>query len=165
MAVGGDAELGALLERILEAAERIVALVPTQRLEYGSPSGNRSVGDLAFHLFRLSAALVDAMDRGRLSAEWLREKRPPDLIDGRAVARYGALVRGRVSGWFEGAGPSELSRVIDADDGPLDGHGLLERTTRHAARHLRELHAMGERLGLAVEPLPVDLAPSSSPDA
>ena len=160
-----DAELGALLERILETAERVIALVPAPRMEDTSPSDKRSVGDLGFHLFRLSAALVDAMDRGRLSAEWLREGRPPDLVDGRAVARYGALVRGRVSGWFEGAGPSELSRVIDADEGPLRGHELLERTARHAARHLRELHAIGERLGLAPEPLPADLASPSSRDA
>jgi len=159
-----DAERGALLERILEAAERIVALVPARGMDDGSRSGERSVGDLAFHLFRLSAALVDAMDRGRLSAEWLEESRPPDLMDGRAVARYGALVRGRVTGWLEGAGPSELSRLIQSNEGPLQGHELLERTTRHAARHLLDLHAMAERLGLGPDPLPADLAPLPSRD-
>ena len=35
------------------------------------------------------------------------------------------LVRGRLGGWFEGAGPRELTRVIAVHDGPRPGHELL----------------------------------------
>ena len=82
-------------------------------LEHRSAGGDRSLGDLAFHLFRSALAFADGMDLGRVPSEWLAQTRPPDLQDGDAVARYGALVRGRVAGWFEGAGPGEYARVID----------------------------------------------------
>jgi hypothetical protein len=101
-------------------------------------------------------AFVDGMDLGRLPAEWLAQARPPDLQDGGAVARYGALVRGRVAGWFEGAGPGEYARVIDLPGGSWSGRDLFERTTTDAARALIDLYRMVEALGITPpEPLPV----------
>jgi len=141
----------------------MIALVPDEGIQRASAPEHRSAGDLAYHLFRLSVALVDAMDRGRFVAEWLRENVPPDLTDGRALARYGALVRGRVSGWFEGAGLVELSRVIDGAEGAKRADELLEQTTRHAACHLRQLHEKLGVMGLMPEPLPADLALLSPP--
>jgi hypothetical protein len=103
-----------------------------------------------------SLAFADGMDLGRLPEAWLQDKAPPDLREGAAVARYGALVQGRLGGWFEGASPREYERVIDVYSGPQSGHDLLERTTWHAAQHLRQLHALVEELGIAPpEPLPV----------
>ncbi len=148
-------ELAARLDRILAAGERMIVLVPDQRMEYRPIHGDRTVRDLAYHLFRLGLAFADAMDLGRLPAEWLQAKAPRDLRDGHAIARYGALVRGRLSGWFEGAAPAEYSRTIDGYLGPQLGHALLERTTWHAAQHLRQLHATLEELGFPpAEPLP-----------
>lgn len=148
-------ELGARLDRILANAERLVASLPSRALDYKPPERDRTVRDLAFHVFRLGLAYVDGMDMGALPEAWLRESAPPDLVDGPSIARYGALVRGRVSGWFEGAAPSEYARVIDVYDGPRSGHELLERTTSRAARHLRQLHALTAALGLTPpEPLP-----------
>jgi hypothetical protein len=148
-------ELGARLDRILACAAGVLAALPLSALEYVPPERDRSVRDLGFHLFRLSLAYVDGMDMGELRDSWLRQKAPPGLVDGQAVARYGALVRGRVSGWFEGAAPSEYARTIGGCYGPQSGHDLLERTTSHAARHLRQLYALAVDLGAApLEPLP-----------
>ncbi len=148
-------ELAARLDRILAAGERVIALVPDPQMDYKPPQRDRTIRDLAYHMFRLSLAFADGMDLGRLPAEWLQEKAPGDLRDGRAIARYGALVRGRLGGWFEGAAPGEYSRVIDVYYGPQSGHDLLERTTWHAAQHLRQLHVMLGELGLPPrEPLP-----------
>jgi len=45
--------------------------------------------------------------------------------------------------------------VIDVYYGPQSGHDLLERTTWHAAQHLRQLHVLLGELGLPPrEPLP-----------
>jgi hypothetical protein len=38
--------------------------------------------------------------------------------------------------------------VIASDAGPQSGHEWLERTTWHAAQHLRQLHALLEALGV-----------------
>jgi len=148
------AELAARLDRFLAVAERLIALVPDSRMDYAPPQRERSIRDLAYHTFRLGLAFADAMDLGTLPAQWLREKAPSDLRDGRAIARYGALVRGRLGGWFEGASPREFLRTIAVFYGPQSGHELLERTTWHAAHHLRQLHAVLEGLGLSREPLP-----------
>ncbi len=150
------ADLAARLDRILACAGGLVASVPMPYLEHRSADGDRSLGDLAFHLFRSTLAFADGMDLGRLPSEWLAQTRPPDLQDGDAVARYGALVRGRVAGWFEGAGPGEYARMIDLSDGPRSGRDLLERTTTDAARALIELYGMVDGLGITPpEPLPV----------
>ncbi|HET8576294.1 MAG TPA: DinB family protein [Methylomirabilota bacterium] len=141
------AELGARLDRILASAERAIAEVPERHMDYKPPERDRSIRDLTYHLFRLSLAFVDAMDTGSLPEVWLQEKAPGDLREGAAVARYGALVRGRISGWFEGAAPREFSRTIDVYYGPQSGHDLLERTAWHAAQHLRQLYALLEGLG------------------
>ena len=148
-------ELGARLDRILACAGKLVGSLPIRALDYRPPPGDRGVRDLAFQIFRLALAYVDGMDMGELRASWLQEKAPPDLVDGPAIARYGALVRGRVSGWFEGAALSEYARAIQVFDGARNGHDLLERTTSHAAQHLRQLHALASDLGVTPpEPLP-----------
>jgi len=149
-------ELGARLGRILGCAERLVAPLPIRTLDHELPDGAGSVRDLAFRVFRLGLAYVDGMDMGELSGKWLREAAPPDLVDSAAVARYGALVRGRVSGWFEGAGPAEYGRTITTSGGPQNGHALLERIAGSAAEHLRRLHAVAVELGSTPrDPLPI----------
>lgn len=144
-------ELGRRLDDILAAAERMIRDVPEAELHGG-------LRDQAFRLFRLGLAFADGMDLGRLPDDWRRETAPPDLLDGAAVARYGALVRGRLAGWFEGAAPREFARVIAVHDGPQPGHELLERVVGAAAEQLRLLRATLEGKGLAPrEPLPAAL--------
>lgn len=148
-------ELAQRLDRLLAAARRLMLKIPDDRMDWKPPQRDRTLRDLGFHIFRLSLAFADGMDMGRFPAGWLQEGAPADLRDGAAVARYGALVRGRLSGWFEGAGAGEYQRVIDIYYGPQSGHDLLERTTWHAAQHLRQLHTLLDGLGITpLEPLP-----------
>ena len=139
-------ELGERLDRILAGAEQLVASLSVDALDRRLPEGNGSVRDVAFQVFRRGLAYVDGMDMGALPASWLDERAPDDLIDGPAIARYGALVRGRISGWFEGAAASEYTRTINVLDGTQNGHDLLERMTVMAAQHLRRLRALAGEL-------------------
>jgi len=149
-------ELGARLDRILAQGVTLVVGLPARALDHMSPGPDGSVRDLAFRLFRSSLAYVDGMDMGELRGAWLREPAPPDLVDGPSVARYGALVRGRIAGWFEGAGPREYARTIATGEGPENAHVLLERTAAQAAQRLRQLHALARELGpKRHEPLPL----------
>ena len=150
-------ELGARLDRILESTQRLVRDLPEPLLDWVPPERARSLRDLGYHVFRLALAFVDGMDLGDLPEGWLGERAPTDLRDGVAIAGYGALVRARIAGWFEGAAPVEFERVIRVYYGPQSGHDLLERTTWHAAQHLRQMYVLVGRHGLAPpEPLPVD---------
>jgi hypothetical protein len=150
------ADLAARLDTILDTTQRLIQGLLVETLDWKPPERDRTVRDLGYHVFRLSLGFADGMDLGRFPAEWHGETAPPDLVDGAAVARYGALVRGRLAGWFEGAGPDEYSRVIDVYYGPQSGYDLLERTTWHAGQHLRQLHALAERLDFTPPALPAD---------
>ena len=151
------AELARRLDRILDCTQRLVRIVPEPLLHWSPPERDRSLRDLAYHVFRLSLGFADGMDLGEFPEGWLGEGAPAELSDGAAIARYGALVRARITGWFEGAASGEFERVIRVYYGPQSGHDLLERTTWHAAQHLRQLVALAERHGLTPpEPLPVD---------
>jgi len=149
--------LAARLDRILESTERLLRAIPAERMEWKPPERDRTIRNLGFHVFRLSLAFIEGVDAGELPETPLHEGAPDDLRDGPAIARYGALVRGRLAGWFEGAAPTEFERVVQVYYGPQSGHDLLERTTWHAAQHLRQLYVLCERLGLTPpEPMPTD---------
>jgi hypothetical protein len=147
--------LGTRLDTVLAAAQELTRILPAERMGWKPPERDRSLGDLAFHVFRVGAAFADAMDRGELPESWFGERAPADFADGAAIARYGALVRGRLTGWFEGAADTEFDRVIQCYYGPQEGHEFLERTTWHAAQHLRQLHILYARIGLS-PPAPLD---------
>jgi hypothetical protein len=151
------AVLAGRLDRILASAEQLLRLLSVAHMDWIPPERKRTVRDLGFHVFRLSLAYVDAMDQGALPEEWFQEPAPAGLTDGRAVANYGALVRARLTGWFEGADAREYGRVVQVYYGPQDAHELLERTTWHAAQHLRQLYVLAARLGVTPPaPLPTD---------
>jgi hypothetical protein len=141
-------ELGRRLDDILAAAERMIRAVPEPELD-------GPLREQAFRIFRLGLAFADGMDLGRFPDDWRRAAAPADLRDGAAVARYGALVRGRLAGWFEGAGAREFARTIAVDGRPQPGQELLECVAADAAEALRALHAAlaGRGLG-SPEPLP-----------
>ena len=151
------AVLAQRLDIVLDTNQKLMRIVPDRHMNWRPPERNRTLRNLGYHVFRLSLAFVDGMDMGEFPESWLLDEAPDDLPDGPSIARYGALVRGRISGWFEGASPSEFQRVIKVYYGPQSGHDLLERTTWHAAQHLRQLYVLSERLQIAPPvPMPVD---------
>lgn len=151
------ADLAKRLDRVLESAERLLRVVPDSLLDFIPPERKRTIRDLGHHLFRVALSYPDAMDRGELPRGWFEEKAPATMADAHALASYGALVRGRLAGWFEGTGPQEFVRVIQVYYGPQSAHELLERTTWHAGQHLRQLYDLAARLGITPPgPLPAD---------
>src|SRR5207245_1769146 len=49
-------ELGRRLDRILAASEQLIAEAPESRLDFKPPPRDRTLRDLAYHVFRLSLA-------------------------------------------------------------------------------------------------------------
>ena len=151
-------ELAARLDRILGNVEALFQRVDATAFAWTPPERNRTVGDLGYHAFRVGLSFIDAVDRDELPETWFGERPPADLRDGPALARYGALVRARLSGWFAGAAGDEYTRTVHTYYGPQGAHELLERTTWHAGQHLRQLHDLANRLKITPgEPLTPDL--------
>jgi hypothetical protein len=87
------------------------------------------------------------MVSARFSDDWRGEPAPDDLRDGASVARYAALVRGRLGGWFEGASAREFARIVATPGGPRSGHDLLEQVCAEAEAQLARLRAALSRVG------------------
>ena len=101
--------LAARLDRVLESAQRLIERFDTPRMDHVPAERKRTVRDLAFHVYRVALSFIDAVDRSELPEAWFEERAPADLVTGADVARYGALVRARISGWFQGAGSDAVS--------------------------------------------------------
>jgi DinB family protein len=149
--------LATRLDRILADAQALIGRFDAAQLDVIPPERKRTIRDLGYHVFRIGLSFIDAMDQGRLPESWFDERAPADMRDGEDVARWGALVRGRIAGWFEGAGDDEFARVVEVYYGPQGAHDLLERTTWHCGQHLRQLHVLAERAGITP---PAPLSPA-----
>jgi hypothetical protein len=139
-------ELARRLDRILDAAQRAVRDLPPGGLDAKAPDRDRTARQLAFHVFRLSAAFVDAREQARFPESWLQELAPPVMRDGEDLVRYGDGVRARIAAWCRREGWCDGD--VDTYYGRQSAHELLERTTWHAAQHVRQLHWFLERLGV-----------------
>jgi len=144
-------ELAERLDRILQATQRVMRQVPTDRLDARPPGGERTIRDLGYHIFRLSLVFRDAAVEDRFPEAWLLEPVPQELADGPAIAGYGALVREQLAQWFAENSTASFSRVVQTYYGRQSLHVLLERTAWHAAQHLRQVYALLEGIGVAPE--------------
>ena len=144
-------ELAARLDRILEATQRALRPVSAERLRTTAPDRNRTLGDIGYHIFRLSLGFRDAAREGRFPVAWLLESAPAEMRDGAALARYGETVRAQLSDWFAAHPGQPFSVVVQTYYGAQSLHALLERTSWHAAQHLRQVYVLLEAAGLPPE--------------
>jgi len=142
-------ELAQRLDVVLTAAQRAMRQMPSEHLGMKAPGRNRTVRQLGFHLFRLSAAFVDTREQGHLHAQTFEESPPAEMADGDAIAAYGETVRRRVAeyarrpGWCDG--------TVSTYYGPQSSHDFVERTTWHAAQHLRQLYWFLDRMNVRAD--------------
>jgi hypothetical protein len=140
------AELADRLDRVLDATQRAIRQVPAEHLGMKAPGRDRTVRQLGFHVFRLSAAYADTREQGHLAAGWFEENAPAAMADGDAVARYGEAVRRRLQEYF--SRPGWCAGQVSTYYGPQTAHEFMERTTWHAAQHLRQIYWFLDRMGV-----------------
>jgi hypothetical protein len=145
-------ELGRRLDTVLAATQRAIRQIPRDHLDMKAPGRDRTVRQLGFHFFRLSAAFADTREQGHLAESWFEEKAPPEMTDGDAIARYGETVRRRLTEYY--AKPGWCDGTVSTYYGPQSAHDFMERTTWHAAQHLRQIYWFLDRMGVpAASPL------------
>jgi hypothetical protein len=139
-------ELARRLDTVLAATQRAMRQIPPEHLGMKAPGRNRTVRQLGFHVFRLSAAFVDTREQGHLPEQTFEENPPAEMADGKAVAAYGETVRRRLAAyctrrdWCDG--------TVSTYYGPQSTHEFMERTTWHAAQHLRQIYWFLERMAV-----------------
>jgi len=136
-------------DTVLAATQRALRQVPREHLGMKAPGRDRTVRQLGFHVFRLSVAYVDTREQGHLSEHVFEEKAPADMADGDAVARYGETVRGRLAAYC--ARPGWCEGTVSTYYGPQSAHDFMERTTWHAAQHLRQIYWFLDRMSVEAD--------------
>jgi hypothetical protein len=142
------ARLADRLDGILARAEDWLRYTPQDKLKLEGPGRRRELRQLGFHMFRLSAAFVDSMEGDGLQEGWLQEEAPDALRSGTDLAAFGEGVRTRLKVWFAEAGTVRWQEPVWTYYGEQSAHELLERTTWHAAQHLRQVHDLLSRNGV-----------------
>jgi hypothetical protein len=140
------AELARRLDLVLAATQRAIRQVPHEHLGMKAPGRDRTVRQLGFHVFRLSAAYADTREQGHLPEQWFEENAPAEMADGEAVAQYGDGVRRRLQAYC--ARPGWCDGNVSTYYGPQSAHEFMERTTWHAAQHLRQIYWFLDRMGV-----------------
>ena len=139
-------ELAARVTRFMDAALELIPLMPADRLDTHVPGRPRSYRSLAFHLFRVVDAFLDANDNVTLVQAMFREEPAADAGT-EALVAYGTKVRDRFRAWWQ-AGDTAPSKTLQTYYGPQSLHELMERTTWHSGQHVRQYMMLLEKEGV-----------------
>jgi glutaredoxin len=154
---------------VLEAAQRHVVQLPPERLSERATAGrDRSIRDLAYHVYQIPDAFLQAVEDGLEDLTAIYNSPPPAATRTTADIRaYGASVTARLRRWWEGVQDKSCSGSLRTYYGEQPLHHVLERSTWHSAQHARQVIAVLERLGIAADrPLTAeDYAGLPMPDA
>jgi hypothetical protein len=104
--------------------------------------------DLAFHLFVIPVAFLDAARGGELTEEHFTRKPPADMRSADAVSSYGQGVRTDLQEWWDQTGADRFPGQVSTYYGQQSAHKVLERTCWHTAQHCRQLMAVLDQLGI-----------------
>jgi hypothetical protein len=141
------AELHDRLDRFMDAAIALLPLMPSDRLDVHVPGRPRSYRHLSFHMFRVVAAFLDAIDGITLVQDAFREV-PAEDATMDWVAGYGAQVKRRLDAWWAKTSDRNGTSTLNTYYGPQTMHELFERTTWHCGQHVRQWMMLLEREGV-----------------
>lgn len=133
---------------VLLAAQRFMRQLDEGQLAEHFAGRDRPFRDLAYHIFMVVQAFLEATRGGMLSDEAFFRTCPDHLTRGDAIAAAGEEVRtGLLSWWDENR--SDLPEQVDTYYGTRSIESVLERTAWHAAQHCRQLQVVVEKNGLS----------------
>ena len=144
-------ELVGRLEQILLATQRALQQTPPETIRARTPGGERTLRDIGHHIFRLTLGFRDAALEDRFPETWLLELPSAELTTGSAIAAYGSWVWEEIAQWFSAYASEDFARSVQTYYGPQSLHALLERTTWHAAQHLRQVYTLLESAGIGLD--------------
>ena len=143
----------ALLEKwlaVLAAAQRHVMQIPPARLgERATPGRDRSIRDLAYHVYQVADAFLQAVENGVADLTAVYNALPPAHVQTAGhIQAYGAGVAARLERWWAALPDKSCRRSVTTYYGARPLHELLERSTWHSAQHARQIIALLESFGI-----------------
>lgn len=140
-------ELVQRIDAILAAVQGWIRVAPAATLKLEGPGRRRELRQLVYHVFRLSMAFVDAMEKDGLQEAWLQEEAPDSVRTGAQLAAFGDQARARVREWFAAHPPAAWQDAVWTYYGEQSAHELLERTAWHGGQHYRQIHDLLSHAG------------------
>ena len=141
------AALAEKLPLILAAADRYTAQLPTA-LASRTLRKDRTVLDLAYHVFVIVSGFLDAARGGTLTESYFYMTAPAAMTPA-DVRGFGASVTADFAAWWQQAAPGGLPETVQTYYGPQLLREFMERTCWHAAQHCRQLMLVLEMNGIA----------------
>jgi hypothetical protein len=146
------AQLVERMTRFIDAAVKIVPLMPDDRLDIEVPNRPRRYRALAHHMLRIPESLVEIA-----GGEFFSEKLPAavadpaDMASTAALAAYGRRVRAKVDMWWRETPDKTAAQTVQTYYGPQKLHEVLERATWHIGQHTRQWMMLLDMAGIAFE--------------
>jgi glutaredoxin len=136
---------------VLAAAQRHVMQLPPERLgERATPGRDRSIRDLAYHVYQVPDAFLQAVEDGVEDLTAIYNAPPPAATQTPGDIRaYGAAVSARLRRWWTGVEDKTCAGSLRTYYGLQPLHHVLERSTWHSAQHARQIIAVLERFDIA----------------
>lgn len=141
-------ELVDKLEIVFATAERLWLQFPNDRLDESLPSRNRPFRVLGHHIFRIPEAFVEVTEGDPLTAGKYAEKPPADMKTVEQITAYGREVRDRFRKWWLAVEDVTGDQLVPTYYGDQPILEVLERTTWHAAQHVRQTAMLLEQFGI-----------------
>ena len=133
---------------VLRAAQRHVQQLPATRLaERAVHSRDRSIRDLAYHVYQVPDAFLQAVENGLEDLTTTYNAPPPaSVVSTRDIQKYGESVTARIERWWSQLPDKSCRQKVKTYYGERSLHELLERCTWHSAQHARQIASVLERL-------------------
>jgi hypothetical protein len=146
------AQLVERMQIFIDAALRIIPLMPDDRLDQEVPNRPRPYRAVAHHMFRICEAFVEVTGGAFFSAGLPGAvARPQEMASTTALAAYGRGVQGQVVAWWQRAADRSCQETVQTYYGPQKLHEVLERSTWHIAQHTRQWMMLLDMAGIAFE--------------
>ena len=138
-------------QKVLAAAQRHVVQLPPERLRERATEGrDRSIRDLAYHIYQVPDSFLQAIEEGVRDLTSVYNAPPPANVTTVAHIRdYGKGVSARLERWWRRDGSNVASARLQTYYGDQPLHHVMERCTWHSAQHARQIMAVLERFGIA----------------
>jgi glutaredoxin len=146
----------ALMEKwlsVLAASQRHIMQLPAARLgERATPGRDRSIRDLAYHIYQVPDAFLQAVEDGVEDLTSVYNAPPPAHV--RTVEQirgFGSDVTLLLQKWWQPLTDKSCQSVVKTYYGTQPLHHVLERCTWHSAQHARQIIAVLEGFGVSVD--------------
>ena len=139
--------------KVLAAAQRHALQIPRERLgERATPGRDRSIRDLAYHIFQVPDSFLQALQDGVKDLTSVYNAPPPPSVKTtKDISIYGSSMEKKLRGWWDATADKSCGGTIDVYYGVQPLHHVLERCTWHSAQHTRQIISVLQGFGISVE--------------